>query len=365
VPDKVVIKGTLVVLTLHHFLSFYWPNIEHAAEAMLPVFDALHQLEAKNLIPPMSVTGVLLHQVPKKHKTHRTTDFFKEFFQLLLSSKTFGKVYFQDDLEKGHICAEKVILLDRQLAHEAGIMQRTFFTDLSSANMLKQRAVQYYGINHKMLSRLPGRRALFIARYDSQGVRNTNPMIKLLDNSLANQCWDLHSWSPTQSDQSPLHRITLKNQIEKFLGTDLSISVHGAHLTNLMWQMPQTGVLIILKCNFRDLDFPQLASETGVMVFKSTPIGCGPPEPPSMNFLEEKCRIEPRCNHSAAVQWSTLPRVMMRSLPDGREFPEIHKDYSVDFEKELEPVLVDAINQLEMIANRGPRCRRQHQTMIP
>jgi len=327
-----VVPGAVVILTMHHFSSYRWQNIEHLAEAVLPIFDTLSQLHNHSLIPDMPIKGVLLHQAKKNHSMFLKTDWFINVIKLLGTDPNSTQVLFYDDLvdtslhnQKGSaaqspLCVQHAVILDRK-ANEDRSMQREFFSDARSAVRLKERALIALGLPNGMLHRPPGRVASMLIRSDKQGIANQNEINIELKRYLTDRCWHLRVVPPFEK---PMH---LKDQFALFASTDLSISVHGAHLTNLVWQPLGSGVLIIEKCGFQDEDFSVLANQSGIAVYRSR---------------QYSCQIQ-------GMAWQP-------KIKGGKHIHELVESYRPVFETDLKPALDEALSGMESMYYRGPRC---------
>jgi len=327
-----VVPGAVVIITLHHNGSYVWRNIEHLAEAVLPIFDTLNQLHDNGLIPDMPVKGVLYHQATRRHPEFRHTDWFVNVIKLLGKEPNHTQVFFNEDLVdtsladqesravQNPICAKHAIILDRK-TYSGGVEQRQFFTDTRNAFRFKEKAFIALGLPNEMLHRSPSRVASMIIRTDSQGIANQEEINMELKSYLTERCWRLRVVPPFKK---PMH---LKDQVSLFARTDLSISVHGAHLTNLIWQPVGSGVLIIEKCGFKDNDFSVLANQSGIAVYRSRQASC---------------------------ELQGMLRQPM--LPKGHHFEEIMQPYSPTFATDLKPALDEAVTDMESMYSRGPGC---------
>jgi len=320
-----------VILTVHHYSSFYWGNIDHLAEAALPVFNALSQLHDHDLISEMPIKGVLLHQASSNSSQFRNTDWFMNVVKLLGEDPNNTQVFLKDDLVSAGprpgkngtiinpICVQRAVILDRKHGGDKGHMERRFFSTPHSAFKIKRNAFIAFGLEQTMLHRPPGRMASMIIRSDKQGISNQDEVNMHLKQYLTDRCWSLRLVPPFKT---PMH---LKDQVALFASTDLSISVHGAHLTNLIWQPTGSGVLIMEKCGFHDKDFSQLANESGIAVYRSRQTSC--------------------------MRLFSKPK-----LSQGKHIHELSQPFSPIFDTDLKPALDEALKDMESTHYRGPRC---------
>jgi len=326
-----VVPGAVVIITLHHLESYAWRNIEHLAEAVLPIFDTLSLLDDHGLISDMPIKSVLYHQAGRRNMSiFQETDWLINVIKLLGKEPNNTQVFLWEDLVDTSlpdpesravpICAKHAIILDRK-TYSGGAVQRQFFSDTRNAFRFKEKAFIALGLPNKMLHRPPSRVASMIVRSDRQGIRNQEEINMELKRYLTERCWHLRVVPPFEK---PMH---LKDQVALFARTDLSISVHGAHLTNLIWQPIGSGVLIIEKCGFKDNDFSALAMQSGIAVYRSR---------------------QTSCQSSRMVTQPYLPR--------GKHFHKILKAYSPNFETDLKPALDEALTDMESMYYRGPGC---------
>jgi len=343
VPDGYlgpVVPGVVVILTVHHYGSYIWENIGHVSEAVFPIFDTLSQLQTRGLIPEMPVKGVLFHQAEKNSPTFLKTDWYTNVIKLLGKDPNNTHIFFNEDLvdtrkhnQGSHvihkpICAQHVVILDRKALH--GISpRRVFFSDTRNAFRLKEKAFIALGLPSRILHRPPGRVASMIVRSDSQGIANQEEINMALDSYLRDRCWSLRVVPPFSD---PMH---LKDQVKVFARTDLSISVHGAQLTNLVWQPIGSGVLIIQKCGFTDHDLSALAGQSGIAVYRSR---------------QDSCKKQGMFRQP--------------QLPKGKPIEAIDEPYSPVFNTDLKPPLDEALTDMESGYYRGPQCGKKRASSI-
>jgi len=347
--------GLTVVLTVHHFGSYYWGNIEHVTEAVLPIFDTLHLLgsdgrKKHNLLP---ITNILLHQAWHAAPEWKQTDWVKEVLQMLAHPAKVNILYRDNIKHDTPVCVQQALLLDRPSQDEEGNMERHFFTFRHTADAWRQTAFEHLGVTSAQ-HRLPGRKARFILRKDTHGFMNQDEIVEEVRNFLAKYCWSL-----TVSVAGEKHPYRLKEQVEESVDTDLSISVHGAHLTNIMWQAKGSGVLVIEKCDFEDKDYSQLARESGLLNFTSHPTDFT-----NISSTVNVTQMFEEPDDSAMFfsdkdQMTKVAAFHKHKLPGGTETSEIHQVYRLDFARDMQPVLLQAMKELEMGVHRGPKCPDQ------
>jgi len=336
-------EGLTVIITVHHYGSYYWGNLEHMAEAVLPIFDTLDLLgeEGQKEYGLKPAVNILLHQALKDAGELIHSDWFYSFMGLLSTDPNRNmEFYYMDDLMGNKsLCFEQVLLLDRPSVNELGHMERHFFTYESTAARWRAKTINHFGLSPALLTRQPARQATFIYRNDSQGFVNQGEVAEKVRQFLEERCWSMNLYVP--SGKKPYR---MKDQVEQFAQADLSISVHGAHLTNIMYQPKAAGTIIIQKCGFEDKDFTQLALESGLAAFQTYPADCD--RIPVVTLQE---------HGNVSTQNQSISK---RILSDGDEIKDLHQEYVLNFDAELRPALEEAINILELNAVRGPPCHQ-------
>lgn len=160
--------------------------------------------------------------------------------------------------------------------------------------------------------RKPGRILNMVIREDSQGYQNWKSINKEVEQYLSTRCWGMEVYFPAAD--------SFEKQVLAFARGDLSVSVHGAHMTNLIWQGQNTATIIIEKPGVSDGRYSGIAKQMGIAWYKAGP--------------QSKIR-----------RWDTAV-----------ENPFLNVPVTLNFSEDLKPVLERAIDDLERSVDRGPPC---------
>jgi len=337
-PGYKKVKGTMFIVTVHHFNWWIFENIGHASSSTFLLADALGSLkDFRNGTLPFDVNAVLMHQADDE--LVEDSDWHKQVAKLTAGTKGLDTEYLmRGDLKQG-ICADKIVLF-----HRPGYRQRYFFKDPKHAAELQEKAIQQFGLPNELKStvRKPSRTVTMVVRRDNQGYSNWEEINKKTRTYLSKRCWKLEEYYPGK-----VQPMLLKPQVEEFAKADLTISVHGAHFQNIVWQARDTATIIIEKQGFKDRDVVQLAKEMGIRAYKA-----GWEGPQAWNYDDEK-------NGTNFWDFGKFfsGDVSEPPLPAPGSGKALNQTMELDFEHELKPVLDKAISDLELAANRGPECK--------
>lgn len=264
-PPGSNVDGTVLVLTVHHMHSFSVYNIAHLAVSAFPVFDALMALEESQGSQPVDISAVLFWQIERSSNFLKTFDWFTKVPQLIGNRGLNTSMLFAEDLQGG-ICAKRLLLYHRPIVD--GKVETHFFTSPAHARAFRELAVRALGPPGVSLARARGQTALLAVRRPPQGYSNVEEITQRMQEFFAKHCWQLKVWMVGEGDMS------LGNQVGLFANAVLSISTHGAHLSNVVWQPPGSAAFIIHKCHEARRLFQREAIEAGLRVFKSFPSDC-------------------------------------------------------------------------------------------
>lgn len=244
------------------------------------------------------------------------------------------KYFKRPDVQKG-ICAEQIIFFDRPLRT---MDHGEFFANSAHAIAFQEHGIDTLGLPQELKAtvRKPNRIVNMVIRHDTQGITNQNEINEKTRAYLTSRCWEMFEFTP-----GAIHGI--KDQAEAFAKADISISVHGAHFQNMVWQAKKTAGIIIEKRKFHDEDVTRLGKSMGIFTYKVGPTSF--PNEPKVN-ADWIPNILPgwKAKEQEVALWEV-------------EDPKyINDPMALNFEKELKPVLAQAIDDLEKIAYRGPKC---------
>jgi len=259
------VDGTVLILTVHHTYSFSAYNIAHLAVSTFPVFDALRAMEEVQPSRPVDVSAVLFWQIEGSNKLLSGYDWFSKVPRLIGNRGLNTSLLFAEDLRKG-LCAKRILLYHRPILD--GKVETHFFTSPVHARAFRERTIQALQLPTSSLLPPRGRTALLAVRKPPQGYANMEEITQKVQEFLAERCWQLKVWTVGEGDMS------LRGQVALFADVDLSISTHGAHLSNIVWQPPGSAVFIIHKCHMTRRLFAREAREVGLRAFKSFPSDC-------------------------------------------------------------------------------------------
>lgn len=322
-----IVKGTVLISTVTHFHTLKYDNLAHMAGSAFAVFDALEELsDHTGKKSPINVTAVLMHQASSDDQAMQRTDWYKKVALLSAHANHGQPLQFMDskDVATG-ICAEQFLIYDRPYRTDKKVHERHFFTDPLHAQAFQEHAIDALHLPEdlKASTRKLGRVVNLVIRTDLQGYQNIDEVTEKLGQYLKQRCWTLSTWSPN-SETAPL---SLDKQVEAFARSDLSISVHGAHLTNVVWQGKDTGVVVIDKCGHTDSGTSSLSSQMGILTYHAG-----------------KC-----------VRKQPNPAKLLLQLGESLgDPPHIHDPLVLDFDIDLKPVLDMAIHDLDNASRRGP-----------
>jgi len=334
-----IIKGAVLITTVHHFRNYIFGNIGHWSSGAYAIYDALDALKDHHKgTLPVNVTAVLMHQAESDQVG--PSDWHKRVAQLAAHGQGLSTRYLKKpDLRKG-ICAEQVVIYDRP-----EIKERHFFTSPAHAAAFQEHAIDTFGLPTELKAtvRKPSRIVNMVIRRDDQGYGNWKDINEKTKAYLATRCWSMIEYIPGQ-----VQPMTLKQQVEAFAKGDISVSVHGAHFQNLVWQGLKTAALIVEKRGWHDTDVSQLGNEMGIFTYKVGPTSF--PNKPKLAALKE---------HDQEVEIDANTDLDLQQSGGLQQDPILNAPMRLNFEKELKPVLEQAINDLEKIAVRGPPCHPQ------
>jgi hypothetical protein len=338
--DGPVVKGAVLVTTVHHFNNYIFQNIGHWSSSAYAIYDAMDALKEHNQgTLPVNVSAVLMHQ--SDNDMVGPSDWHMRVAQLVGHSNGLNTQYLKKgDLRKG-ICAEQVIIYDRPNKKE-----RHFFTSPAHAANFQEHAIKAFNLPEdlKASTRKPGRVLNMVIRKDSQGYGNWKAINEKTKEYLASRCWEMIEYYP-----GAVKPFRLQDQVEAWAKGDLSISVHGAHFQNLVWQGQKTGAIIVEKKGWLDRDVSQLGDEMGIFTYK-----VGPDHHPNSKAHFKEGSEEQTLESEASDE--AIAAAEMAELEEGAKDPILDAPMKLNFEKELKPVLAQAIDELEKVAVRGPPC---------
>jgi len=336
-------KGAVLLATVHHFNNYIWGNIGHWSSSAYAIFDALDTLKDHHHGRlPVNVTAVLMQQANNllQGAWHR------QIAQLIGNSNGLETKFIQGtDLDHGVLCAEQIILYDRPDKKE-----RHYFSTPHHAQQFQEQAIKALHLPNELRSsvRKPGRVLNMVLRTDEQGYKNWQEINEKTRKYLATRCWEMVEYRQKKE--------ILRNQAEAWAKGDLSVSVHGAHFSNLVFQGQKTGIIIVEKPGVEDFDNCQLGQEMGLLTYK-----VGPKNTPKIcmqDLLRLTSHRKGNFNFARSDMGLWAEQRLEQLYSQGMEStPQENAPFSLSWEKHLKPVLEKAIDDLEAIAVRGPPCR--------
>jgi len=304
----------MLVLVMQHGFPYGGNNIWHAAEGVFPTYESLVQLReaggsSRELVD--NLQAILAWQLDKK-----SWDFVTQVAKLLGPQGFKTPLFLRDDLRSRGICARTVIRVAQTPKMLTG-----WFSNPRLRLDFRERALSALGMKE------PAPRyckAIVVLRDPPQGIANPDVVYEQLRPYFAAWGWGLTVWRPSEwrraHGDTP---ITFRDQVSMFHDAALSIMVHGAENTNLVWMPEGAQNVIVVKCG----DTGELtAGMTRRMDFASRrayPANCTIPLPP-----------DGKGHPSYVINEGSL--------------------YYMDVERDLLPALADAMAELEAT---GGACR--------
>jgi hypothetical protein len=285
---------------IDHKQTAFARTADEWSEAMLPVFDAVHDLKQK-----MEQAGtqeglfsaVLMPQVPAALKFHANGSFDGDVFDSLLEtsgSTNKAKKLFCEDMKKEQtMCFAKLMLYRHK--------EREQLSNAAIDSLRSHTAVEGNKAN--------GRKAVLLIRDDHMGWANRLEVGRKLRGLLAEKCWDFENLQVEHSDASVQHAI------DNLKDADLVIANHGPHNENMIW-MPKNAAFIEDKnCKCSEYGYEALAKQQGLQYVNTY----------GLTSDDAQCTLQ---HKGQGVCVANKPRV-------------------VDFDTEIRPVVSNLIDEIE------------------
>lgn len=298
---KVVQSALLVTKAKHeeidHHQTAFARSSEEWSEAMIPVFDVVHDLKQK-MESAGSQEGlfnaIVMPQVPNAAKFMVSASFDGDVLDSLLetsgSSASAEKLFCDDVKKETEMCFNR-------LTHYRHSSKRE--PSLVAATALRK---------HAMLveKEATSRKAVLVIRKDHMGWMNYVEVETKLRALLEEKCWTL---SQVEHANAPVQQA-----IEDLKEADLVIANHGPHNENLIWMPKKAGFIEDKNCKCSDYGYEKLAQQQGLRYAMS-----------GANGDQEQCLLQKK-GHGICTK--DKPRV-------------------VDFHAEIEPVVLEMLEELE------------------
>ena len=247
-PTRNVALG--VEFVVQHGTSYKYDNLWHETDSLMPLFSDMRRKYVESLLPGAhsGQLAVVMTQVASNASLHSDLPWMAGMLKLVLPD-AFARAPTLSckELSATTTCFDK-LLLHRQhgpweLQHpaqlpEAHLFQYAVFHSPNDARSFRARAKRQLRLpacssTHKTLS--------FVYRTDARGYTNTHAIIKAAEALVKkHRGWRLSAWEPQVE--------SLAKQAARFACTDLLVTVHGAHASNMIFLPEHAGVVWTAPC---------------------------------------------------------------------------------------------------------------------
>jgi len=270
---------------------------EEWSEAMMPAFEMVHELKQE-----MEVLGntqglfsaILMPQVPTALKFHSTGTFDSDVLDSLLetsgSSESAEKLFCEDMKKETEMCFNRLVHYRHSTKKEPS------------------RAAAFALRKHAMLEKVhtKARKAVLLMRKDHLGWVNFVEVENKLRALLEEKCWSL---AQVEHTDAPVQKA-----IDDLKSADLVIANHGPHNENLIWMPKNAGFIEDKNCKCSTYGYASLAQQQELHYAHSGALAD-----------EEQCLAQ---KTGQGICTKDKPRV-------------------VDFQTEIEPVVLNMLQELE------------------